>query len=134
MTVEPLRWYSARVVLERLIGGAQEVSPLFEERMFLLRAKGDEEALQRAERLGRAGEETFENERGERIQWIFKEVLDIKAVLDDTLADGSEIYYAFYQRDELEQVRQALQTKLDPCCDPTLTDSYQAAPVTSGTR
>ena len=49
----------------------------------------------------------------EDVRWEFREVLDVKQLLDDEMHDGSEIYYAFLTRTQLESVRAALAPPAD---------------------
>src|SRR5207249_1758492 len=64
-------------------------------RLVIVRAGSEVQAGRKAERLTRAGVERYRNVFGETVTWRFKEVIDSYAILDDELADGTEIYSAF---------------------------------------
>lgn len=112
VSVDPFTWFSARIVLRRLPFEKVPDDELFEESIILLRAGSEEEAWQRAERLGTEAGHEYENVYGEKVIWQFQEVLDVVQVLHEKVGDGTEVYYKFLRREELEQVRQMLQRKL----------------------
>jgi hypothetical protein len=88
-------WFGVRLVVECQVGRDVPAKRTYEDRLIVVRAASDAEACRRAERLTRAAVERYRNVVGESVTWRFKEVIDSYPILDDELADGTEIYSAF---------------------------------------
>lgn len=88
-------WFGVRLVVECQVGKDVPAKRTYEDRLIVVRAASDAEACRRAERLTRAAVERYRNVVGETVTWRFKEVIDSYPILDDQLADGTEIYSAF---------------------------------------
>jgi hypothetical protein len=100
------------MAFESLHNGQPQPDRLFEARIVLLRAEAESDARQRAEVLGRAAEERYENPDGEQVTWAFRELLDIKELFIDRLEDGGEVYWEFLSEHELDAVRNMLRAPL----------------------
>jgi Domain of unknown function (DUF4288) len=113
VTDSPAKWFSALLVLEATHPDEPPGRPLFEQRIVLVRAATEEDARTKAAARGRAAEHTYVNPYGNRVAWVFREVLHVVELLDDTIADGTEVYHAFLSLDELEQLRRSLEPRED---------------------
>ena len=74
---DQLSWFAARIVLEarQQTGLAR---PLYEDRIILVRAASEGEAVQKAKQSGVEAGEVYTNPDGETVHWAFLEVLDVK--------------------------------------------------------
>jgi hypothetical protein len=88
-------WFGVRLVVECQVGKDPPAKRTYEDRLVVVRAASEAHARRKAERLTRAGVERYRNVVGEKVTWRFKEVIDSYQILDDELADGTEIYSAF---------------------------------------
>ena len=103
-------WFSVRLIFESLHPDENSGERLFEDRIILVRAVTEEEAQEKAEAFGKAAKEDYKNVHGKRVQWVFKEILDVVYLpWEDNIGDGSEVYYAFLTEKRLEQLRQILE-------------------------
>jgi hypothetical protein len=85
-------WYSAKLLFRSRIADIAEGAILCEESIRLVSAPNEEEALERAVRLGPAGEHDYSNERGETVVWEFVELTELQELSADSLGDGTEVY------------------------------------------
>ncbi|MEV6734891.1 MULTISPECIES: DUF4288 domain-containing protein [unclassified Streptomyces] len=67
-------------------------APLYRESFVLLSARTEDEARSKAQAHGEALETSYRNEKGERITWTFRQLVDVAEVPEDPLGDGAEIY------------------------------------------
>jgi hypothetical protein len=83
-------WYSAGLRLLCEVAG--EAPDLYEDSVIVLRAQSGDEALARAEVIGRESEHSYLNESGELVAWKFDRVIDVQDLSCDDLVDGMEVY------------------------------------------
>ena len=77
---------------------------LFEERIVNLAASDEAEAWKKANECGALGEEQYINTEGSLVAWIFERTLEVKAILDDQLGDGIEVFQRFLREDEVRSL------------------------------
>lgn len=104
-------WYSARIVMQAVHTQERVREKLFEDSIILIRAASDEEARRRAEKVGRSREHAYLNMYGKRVEWVFFKLLDLVEVLEDPPRDGSEVYYRFLNKKELDRLLTGLRVK-----------------------
>src|SRR5438093_6372718 len=99
------RWYSVRVLMEIAIGeeGSAELSDRFEDRIILVRAADETQALTKGIAFAQGTNEEYLNATGERVRWTFSHALEAHQILDASLQDGTEVYSAFVNQ-ELAQI------------------------------
>jgi hypothetical protein len=105
MDAEPSdRWFSVRVLFELVFGDetASGSHNRFEDRLILVRAKNEEEALAKGARFAEGTEEQYLSADGQTTGWTFSHVIEAHEILDSTLQDGTEIYSAFVDQDTAE--------------------------------
>jgi len=88
-------WFGVRLVVECQVGADPPGRRTYEDRVVVVRASSEALARRKAERLTRRGGESYRNFKGEKVVWRFKDVVDSYLILDDDLADGTEVYSAF---------------------------------------
>ncbi len=72
-------------------------SPLYEERVTLIKAGSKEEARQKASLLVGKARHTYKNEGGDTITWTCRRVVDVVEMVDDAFVDGAEIYGRYFR-------------------------------------
>ena len=102
------RWFAARLLSEDLHPSEPNAAPLFEESIILLRARDAAEARARSEEMAARSETEYSNPDGHTVRWVFREVLEVQELVDDDIADGTEVYHALLGADELAARRRAL--------------------------
>lgn len=104
-----LLWFSAKV---RLVALTERQGGLhYADSVFVFRAKDYRNAFERALELGRAQEESYENEEGDKVYWRLKEVLTLDQVKARSL-DGAEVLYESHDVPEHERITS--RTRLNP--------------------
>ncbi len=84
------RWYLAGLILEHTIEG--DPRNVVHVNTHLIEADAPEEAYQKANALGRAGEMAYANTDGKQVRVAFRGLRDLDVIHDD-LEDGAELFY-----------------------------------------
>jgi hypothetical protein len=84
--------YYMGVVIYESSSDAPNYEPLYEESFFLIQAESEEQARQKAVLYAQNAKTRYQNEQGETITWSVKTIVDVSAVLANTIEDGSELY------------------------------------------
>lgn len=103
----PLHWYAAIVVHRIAVtprDGASGHDDDYAGALVLVRATSEERAMAEAERLARAEEDEYENADGEKVNWRFVEILDVRAV-GARLRSGREVYSWIMSEDAFATLR-----------------------------
>jgi hypothetical protein len=108
------RWFAARLLAEILHPTEPNAVTLFEESVVLVRARDSAEASRRAKEIGSKAETEYLNPDGDSVHWAFREVLEVQELLDDEIADGTEVYRALLRADEVEERRRAMKRFEEP--------------------
>jgi hypothetical protein len=107
-------WFAARVLSEILHPEEPNAATLFEESIVLLRARDTAEATRRASEIGAKAEAEYLNPSGDAVRWTLREVLEVQELLDDEIADGTEVYHALLRAEEIEERRRATEKFAEP--------------------
>ena len=103
-------WYSARLLYESIaVDSRQDHEPFFEEKLIVFRCDESEDLMTRLTASLREDERAFENAAGYRIRWAFREVLEVQEVDDETIDDGTEVFFRYWHNPgpkEFESMRQ----------------------------
>jgi hypothetical protein len=89
-----MNWYVAKIVF-RIISGDGNHHAQFDEQLRLISAESENEAFEKANTIGRMGEESFMNNQSEPVQWQFIDVAEINPI--SGLTDGAELYYQIHE-------------------------------------
>lgn len=84
------KWYIAELVMECRIEG--ELRNVVHVNIVLVRADSPEEAFEKAEQLGRAGEDSYLNSTNQKTIWIYRGLRGLN-VIHDELEDGAELMF-----------------------------------------
>lgn len=102
------KWFSVRLLLESVHRGQNGPRKLFEDRIVLVKSMSLEAAREKAESICKQKAEEYENPYGEVVSWQFREILDAKELVDETIRDGIEVYYNHINESEVDQLRRML--------------------------
>jgi hypothetical protein len=84
------KWYIADLVMECQIEG--EPRNVVHVDIVLVRADSPEEAFQKAEQLGKEGENSYLNPNNQQVIWLYRGLRDLQ-VIHDELEHGAELMY-----------------------------------------
>ncbi|MBC8035319.1 MAG: DUF4288 domain-containing protein [Chitinophagaceae bacterium] len=91
-----MNWYLTKLVF-RIVCGAGEHIPQFDEQLRLITAYDEKEAFDKAFHLGKQEEDSFINSRNEIVQWLFINISEMKSL--GSLSDGLELYSRIEEKD-----------------------------------
>jgi hypothetical protein len=109
MTARPKVDVYICVSIHESLSDAADHTPLYEERLTLIRASSKEAATSKAQQIVKAATHSYQNQFGQTISWTCRQILEVTEVIDGTLSDGAEIYgryfadLAAYERFEAER-------------------------------
>jgi uncharacterized protein DUF4288 len=91
-----MNWYLTKIVFQIICGDGDHTAQ-FDEQLRLISASSKEDAFNKAQRVGKAEEETFYNRKQQLVRWEFINVSEIYRISE--LIDGAEIYSRIEERD-----------------------------------
>ena len=94
-----MNWYLAKLVF-RIICGAGDHRPQFDEQLHLIKAGDAAEALKKAYRIGYHNGDTFLNHHYEPVQWKFVNVPELVPL--HVTEEGIEMYSRIEEPDDLD--------------------------------
>lgn len=100
-------WYAASLMYQACHRPPRE-DGLWEERIVLIRAGSQAQALERAERLGPSDEVGYATAAGE-VQWRFVRVERVCAIEAEALVPGTEVFSRFLSAGEAESLGRPLE-------------------------
>ena len=97
-------WFGVSLLYRSSESLTEHGTHLFEERIVILNASDETEAWKKANECGALGEEQYINTEGSLVAWIFERTIEVKAILDDQLGDGVEVFQRFLREDEVRSL------------------------------
>lgn len=94
-----MNWYVAKIVFGIAAEHAEPITQ-FDEQIRLIQADDREEAFLKARMIGLGEEDSFLNEKNNRVKWEFINVADILPIT--RLEDGVELYSRIHEMDEAQ--------------------------------
>ena len=101
LKVSTTKWYSVKVLFESVHIKNYKTShnphdeKLFEESIFLVKAKTEEQAYDIGKEHGIKAQTEYLNYYGETVRWTFIKIIDIFELSDDNIESGTEVYSRF---------------------------------------
>jgi uncharacterized protein YnzC (UPF0291/DUF896 family) len=86
----------AAVIIYSSSSDSSDHQTLHEETITIILAGSRDEAEERARNFASRQETAYRNEYGETIRWSFREISDIKEIVDP-LGDGTEVYTRYFR-------------------------------------
>ena len=105
-----MNWYLTKIVYQIICGDGNHTAQ-FDEQLRLVCAENEEEAFEKAWRIGKNEEESFCNTRNELVQWTFINVAELYRL--SNLLDGAEIYSRIQEADDAAAYKLAVNRKAD---------------------
>ena len=100
-----MTWFSALLFFECEVIGAAESDPLCEKSVRIFRAAGEEEAMTKAEEIGRRAETEYPNVDGQTVVWRFVRVLEVQDLTEEELGEGMEVFSRLMWKSEIQAER-----------------------------
>lgn len=92
-----MNWYISKIVFKISAENTQH-KPQFDEQLRLIAADSEEQAFLKARSIGISEEDSFLNDKKNRVRWEFINVAEIVPL--HNLEDGMEIYSHIHETDE----------------------------------
>ena len=96
MKTEDIMFYIA-IILYEAASDAPGYQSLYEESFVLIQASSEEEAREKATIHAQGQLSSYQNEFGETITWLFKQIIDVSPVLSETFEDGADLYARYFR-------------------------------------
>ena len=80
------------------------IEPLWEERIVLIKANGEEEARKKGETLGKKDEESYETVKGDIVTWQFFQVERVHLIENSEFKNGTELFTRFLRDSEVKSL------------------------------
>ena len=92
-----MNWYIAKVIF-RIVSGDGDHCAQFDEQLRLIEATSEAAAIEKANKIGIAGQDSFLNIQRETVSWEFIAVTEVNSI--SGLTDGAEIYYRLHETND----------------------------------
>jgi hypothetical protein len=99
-----MNWYAASSLYEGRHAEAYSSKNIWEERIFLIRAKSLPEAEEIATKLARNNEVTYEVEEGDFVAWTFIRLERTYEIQSAELSNGTELFSRYLRASEVESL------------------------------
>jgi len=94
-------WYSASLFFESIHTPPQsEAEHMWEEVVHLIQAESEEQALEKADAIGKHSELNYRVDSGDKVKWRFVKTESVALIEMQELADGAEVYSRFLTAQE----------------------------------
>ena len=91
-------WYWASAKYKAITGDSSKRKHLWQDIVFLFRASSSDDAQGVALSIAKGKEHTYKNHKQDNVQWMFQQVNQIEELFDQSLQDGAEVYWKFYEK------------------------------------
>ena len=105
-----MNWYLTKIVYQ-IICGEGNHTPQFDEQLRLIAADDEQQAFQKAQRIGLMEEESFLNQKKHLVRWKFIDVCELYKLSE--LIDGAEIYSRIQETDDASRFISMVRSKAD---------------------
>jgi hypothetical protein len=97
-------WYTANLLFKSVHAASSQEDTLWEESIRLIKAETKDQAMEKAQALGRASPLTFSVQTGDKVTWVFVKVERIFEIDEESLKDGTEIFSRFLRDSEVQSL------------------------------
>lgn len=97
-------WFGVSLLFKSIHNGQPDDHALWEDTIVLIRAESPDEAQKQAEVLGKGEEHEYASATGDLVKWTFQGVESVHEILDDTPANGTEVFSRFLRAREVENL------------------------------
>jgi len=92
-----MKWFMAKLVYQ-IICGSGDHTAQFDEQLRLIYAASEDQAFEKAYKMGKHEEDTFYNQKSQLVQWQFVNVSELYHLSE--LIDGAELYSKINEVDD----------------------------------
>lgn len=85
------RWYVAKLILQCRVGDDDSGPWTCDEQIRVINATDDDQAYEKALRIGKGQEHNYQNVYSEIVRWSFIGLNDLERLDEDVIKDGTEI-------------------------------------------
>lgn len=117
-----MSWYLTKIVYQIICGDGNH-KPQFDEQLRLIEANDEQEAFQKAQRIGRMEQESFFNIKQQLVKWNFIDVCEIYKL--NEMIDGAELYSRVQEADNAASYIEMIRHKADYLQTDTILRSLQ---------
>lgn len=108
-------WYSARLLFELMaVDERSDHEPFFEEKLIVFRCEDSENIVEHIHAVSRQDESEFENTAGYAVRWILREILEVQEVMDESIEDGTEVFFRFWTNPSKRDLKFLRETHTEP--------------------
>jgi hypothetical protein len=94
------KWYVTKLILQCRVNDDRVGPWTCDEQVRVLRAKDDDTAYEKALRLGREAEDSYQNVHGETVSWEFVGLANLDELGSPSIRDGTEITSRLFTEEE----------------------------------
>ena len=105
-----MNWYLAKIVYQIICGEGNHKAQ-FDEQLRLIEAGHENEALLKAQEIGKREQESFYNVHERLVQWKFINISELYKIT--ALIDGAELYSRIEELDNAELYKELVHKKAD---------------------
>ena len=91
------QWYGVTLQFRCRVGDGVAGPWTCDEQIRVIRARDEETARRKAQELGKKEEHSYDNQFGELVSWECIALTNIYAIIEETIADGTEISSRLYE-------------------------------------
>lgn len=94
-----MNWYLAKIIF-RIVCGEGDHTPQFDEQLRLIAADNNEQALCKAQAVGRQEATCFPNQQQKMVEWKFINVTELYKLTE--MMDGAELFSRIQEADDAD--------------------------------
>lgn len=93
--------FSANILFRGIKDGIPSTEDIWEESVVLIISENEEDALKKAEEMGRGNEVSYKTMNGNMLSWKFVRVERVFEILNFQLRDGMEVFSRYMKNSEI---------------------------------
>lgn len=105
-------WYSARLLYESVHEDREEA--LFEEKIVVFKCADRDQVLVRLGTIAAENEVSYDNVFGNRVDWTFREVLEVQELFGEDITEGTEVFFRFWTNPDSRDFENMRRTHEEP--------------------
>ena len=108
-------WYSARLLFESVHDDNDpDAEHLWEESTVVFRCESGEDIGSKLTTLAKKGELSYANVYGNRVNWTFRELLEIQEISGYEVTDGTEVFFRWWNDPDAQDFEFMRRTHTEP--------------------
>jgi hypothetical protein len=98
------RAFAASLLFRGVSDNCPSEEDVWEESIVLIFAEDKESATQKAEKIGRENEVSYEAMAGNMLAWKFVQIERLYEIMDSEITDGTEVFSRYLKNSEVESI------------------------------